>query len=1585
MQPTQQGKKDIHDAATAGATASDATPAASSSSSASSAAPPPMTRTAPVTAKKSNSSFFSSLRTYAIFPFFLLAFLIVALSFYTSITHHYPSPLSLLTLSPSTTPSIYQAEQTCEMSYFFLSHRPVPLRTLSPLSQALLEGKVLFNSSAKVAKQLAGSSAAGGKKAGGKRRSTAEFDEDEELAELELIEEADASSTSPASLPSASDASSAAVFRDDFESFSQIFRRSLPRDRSGSNTRYKLYEYFEHDDSGSTEKYERVYMGTTAAADVGEDAKKNKKKHVNDFARVPILFIHGNGGSYHQVRSLASRLTSLYIADRDRTPGRHPSDRIPDLNDYYAVDFFEESAAFSGSLLWQQAWFINEALHTILARYENGGRDTKVILVGHSMGGILARSLPLLGNFPRMESGESRIALVASLGSPQRAPVLRTDEMMQRMYWAANTNFGREGNEKKGSKKLSNSEDSAASTDAPQPNLVRSPFLHLSPLLNLSNSLHHEQVFLLSIAGGERDFQIEPSLTDLSGIYNEEGESSPRTLSVLSHSIQYAPISESGAPASPSTAVGRRRLESIDHQCLCWCRALMETLAFTIRDFTRNILAKQLQQAPRSFGEMVDRQRKLWIPKAVEMLKPMVKTTPTLLPSPRSPSAGATQQQQWALYAEQFARSPSASIRIPSSALFSSSSTWSSSLFFTWTGLMDSIQLCPPPRESPHACLSVLSAAAILSPQLNPEHTSLIVLDGSVDEMAQKRVGLLSSYTMLLSPASIPLGWKSAVASGSFEGEWTLQFAYAKASFDVISKLRPLRDGNARQVLYGFSFDGEAIPTFAVDDGTAAPSQLLASSASTSPIFRLTRFQSRGMEAHMELSVKLGPMQGDNEHAPPALIAMFDSVQHSSTVNASTSSASSFHAEQLFAFYPSSSSSASTHSRTVHSYRTGFDRSIVGLFIRVPTLIRTAASLNDDDAAPVTDESYISSVQSIQWTDFSAVSFLRTLFLHFSLLPQLVLGAALILFGVQHEYMRRYQEFPRFAQLFALGGGAAATSVTSAVQAFMRSSLLWGMAGTYLAFVCFFQGNLVGDSLIVAPAASHSGAPGAGSAQEEQLIHILSNPAALLWSGWSVSPRTVSWSQAHIGFILFLASLFLLLVLENVVYGLLWGGSRVMNAVSWIVSRPLALFGLSSSSDTPQARYVTHFFRRFFAFFCISNYILAALFTFSLSLLSLRVFARVSWGDTLYFVLQQATAWLSTFAMAFGLIQHHFFFGSHVWEPLVERIVLPWVLQGGMVVGLAVVGTILLQMYTFPRSDDKSSSSSPSTSEHEKKSALSLSAYKSSGVTLLILIVLLFSLPNFLSSLRLDADQIEGAWARIQGSGGSSVASIHATHGHGMKKLAMDFTFQPPGARKMYQPVSSVKEMQQFLATQQQQQGAVAGGSAADRSPYVLLYPFILPSDSSLLDPLVLVSLIWVTLLAWCMIHVPFAPPVLQSACVSTYGFSLLFVHGASTGLGGTGLPLFSLWWIGLMLSLCMVPHSMAAGLYCIQIMWDYIEGKEGDYERRLRQEQMMAMTTGVDQPLPATASTSATGHRTISTQQPRAAESSAKETRKRK
>ncbi|ODQ67667.1 PGAP1-domain-containing protein [Nadsonia fulvescens var. elongata DSM 6958] len=148
---------------------------------------------------------------------------------------------------------------------------------------------------------------------------------------------------------------------------------------------------------------------------------------------IPVIFIPGNAGSYRQVRALAAGAAEMF---RDE----YQSNLLVQNLDFFTADFNEDLAAFHGQSLLDQAEYINDAISYILSLYK---RNTKaglpiqhyyphpesVMIIGHSMGGFVARTMVTLPNY-KLDS----ISTIITLATPHTVPPLSFDSDLVSVY-----------------------------------------------------------------------------------------------------------------------------------------------------------------------------------------------------------------------------------------------------------------------------------------------------------------------------------------------------------------------------------------------------------------------------------------------------------------------------------------------------------------------------------------------------------------------------------------------------------------------------------------------------------------------------------------------------------------------------------------------------------------------------------------------------------------------------------------------------------------------------------------------------------------------------------------------------------------------------------------------------------------------------------------------------------------------------------------------------------------------------------------------------------------------------------------------
>ncbi|KAH6717181.1 GPI inositol-deacylase-like protein [Leptodontidium sp. MPI-SDFR-AT-0119] len=151
---------------------------------------------------------------------------------------------------------------------------------------------------------------------------------------------------------------------------------------------------------------------------------------------VPVLFIPGNAGSYKQVRPIAAE-GATYFHDFLRHDQAAINAGARNL-DFFTVDFNEDITAFHGQTLLDQAEYLNEAIAYILSLYHDPRRSerdpdlpdpTSVIILGHSMGGIVARTMLVMPNYQ-----SNSINTIITMSAPHARPPVSFDAEIVRTY-----------------------------------------------------------------------------------------------------------------------------------------------------------------------------------------------------------------------------------------------------------------------------------------------------------------------------------------------------------------------------------------------------------------------------------------------------------------------------------------------------------------------------------------------------------------------------------------------------------------------------------------------------------------------------------------------------------------------------------------------------------------------------------------------------------------------------------------------------------------------------------------------------------------------------------------------------------------------------------------------------------------------------------------------------------------------------------------------------------------------------------------------------------------------------------------------
>ncbi|KAJ3152602.1 GPI inositol deacylase [Geranomyces variabilis] len=195
------------------------------------------------------------------------------------------------------------------------------------------------------------------------------------------------------------------------------------KDPSGCEMTYMWPDYIHEEAFRPADKY-KLYLYKEA------DGLERERKPTG----TPVLFIPGNAGSYRQARSLGSVLTHEYR----RLSAANPGAKLAPF-DVFTVDTNEELAAFQRTLIEDQALYVNAAIQYILELYRklpsyaHTPPPSAVILVAHSMGGVVARTLPTLPNYI-----PGSVNTIITMATPHLAPPAPLEARLARLYQEIN-------------------------------------------------------------------------------------------------------------------------------------------------------------------------------------------------------------------------------------------------------------------------------------------------------------------------------------------------------------------------------------------------------------------------------------------------------------------------------------------------------------------------------------------------------------------------------------------------------------------------------------------------------------------------------------------------------------------------------------------------------------------------------------------------------------------------------------------------------------------------------------------------------------------------------------------------------------------------------------------------------------------------------------------------------------------------------------------------------------------------------------------------------------------------------------------
>ncbi|KAI0490129.1 GPI inositol-deacylase [Xylaria cf. heliscus] len=152
---------------------------------------------------------------------------------------------------------------------------------------------------------------------------------------------------------------------------------------------------------------------------------------------------HGSKVRGIPVRSIASE-SARYFHEALHSNAVAAKSGVKGL-DFFTVDFNEDFTAFHGQTMLDQAEYVNEAIRYILSLYldpQKSERDpnlpdpASVIILGHSMGGIVARAAFVMPNFQ-----PHSVNTIITMSAPHARPPVTFDPLIVKVYQDINDHW----------------------------------------------------------------------------------------------------------------------------------------------------------------------------------------------------------------------------------------------------------------------------------------------------------------------------------------------------------------------------------------------------------------------------------------------------------------------------------------------------------------------------------------------------------------------------------------------------------------------------------------------------------------------------------------------------------------------------------------------------------------------------------------------------------------------------------------------------------------------------------------------------------------------------------------------------------------------------------------------------------------------------------------------------------------------------------------------------------------------------------------------------------------------------------------
>ena len=159
-----------------------------------------------------------------------------------------------------------------------------------------------------------------------------------------------------------------------------------------------------------------------------EECSLDEKVKFTKPGSIPVLFITGNADSHKQVRSIAA--LSLSKSEQQK----YLNEKIN--YNFFTITFNEELSALYGPVLVKQTKFVQSSIKRILSLYKSVNPESKqpksVVLVGNSMGGIIARGIFVIDT--DKFNASNYVHTIITQASPHRHAIVSTDRVMTKYY-----------------------------------------------------------------------------------------------------------------------------------------------------------------------------------------------------------------------------------------------------------------------------------------------------------------------------------------------------------------------------------------------------------------------------------------------------------------------------------------------------------------------------------------------------------------------------------------------------------------------------------------------------------------------------------------------------------------------------------------------------------------------------------------------------------------------------------------------------------------------------------------------------------------------------------------------------------------------------------------------------------------------------------------------------------------------------------------------------------------------------------------------------------------------------------------------